>query len=62
MHGVVKTVTVPGSIIVKGGKTTVAAKFMLKLADYGISIPGAVKKNISESIEITVNCLLDQKL
>jgi hypothetical protein len=62
MHGVIKSVTVPGSIIVKGGLTTVAAKFMLKLADYSITIPGAVKKNISESIEITVNCLLDQKL
>ena len=35
---------------------------MVKLADYNITIPGAVKKNISESIEITVNCLLDQKL
>lgn len=62
MHGVIKSVTVPGTVIVKEGKTAVAAKFLLKLADYGITIPGAVKKNISESIEITVNCLLDQKL
>ncbi len=62
MHGVTQSVTVSGTVTVKGGKPTVASKFMLKLADYGITIPGAVKKNISESIEITVNCLLDQKL
>lgn len=62
MHGVIKTTTVPGSVTVKAGKATVTSKFMVKLADYNITIPGAVKKNISESIEITVNCLLDQKL
>jgi YceI-like domain len=62
MHGVTKAVTVSGSVVVKGGKATVNSKFKVKLADYNISIPSAVKSNISESIEITVNCLLDQKM
>jgi YceI-like domain len=62
MHGVTKAVTVSGSVVVKGGKATVHSKFKVKLADYNISIPSAVKSNISESIEITVNCLLDQKM
>lgn len=62
IHGVTKAITATGNIIVKGGKPTASAKFKVKLADYSISIPGAVKSNISESIEITVNCLLDQKM
>lgn len=62
MHGVTKNVTAAGNIIVKDGKATAASKFTLKLADYNITVPSAVKSNISESIEITVNCLLDQKM
>ena len=62
IHGVTKIITAPGTIAVKGGKITTASKFMVKLADYNISIPGTVKSNISESIEITVKCDLDQKL
>jgi len=62
MHGVTKALTATGNIIVKDGKATAASKFMVKLADYNIDIPGAVKKNIAESIEITVNCTLDQKM
>ena len=62
IHGVTKNVTASGNIIIKGGKITISSKFMAKLADYGISIPGAVKSNISESVEIAVNCNLDQKM
>lgn len=62
MHGVTKNVTAAGNIVVKDGKATAASKFTVKLADYKISVPSAVKANISESIEITVNCLLDQKM
>lgn len=62
MHGVTKNISASGNIIVKGGKATAASKFIAKLADYNISIPGAVKNNISQSIEITVNCNLDQKM
>jgi len=62
IHGVTKNVTASGNIIIKGSKITISSKFMAKLADYGISIPGAVKSNISESVEIAVNCNLDQKM
>lgn len=62
MHGVTKAASASGHIIVKGGKATATSKFMVKLADYNIAIPGAVKSNIAESIEITVNCTLDQKM
>jgi hypothetical protein len=62
IHGVTKNVTAAGNIIVKDGKAAASSKFTVKLADYNISIPSAVKGNISESVEITVNCLLDQKM
>jgi hypothetical protein len=62
MHGVTKNIATSGNIIIKGGKINAVSKFMAKLADYKISIPGAVKNNISETIEITVNCNLDQKM
>jgi hypothetical protein len=62
MHGVTKNITAPGTITVKGAKVNAASKFTVKLADYKIAVPGAVKNNISETIEITVNCNLDQKM
>jgi YceI-like domain len=62
IHGVTKNISTAGNIIVKAGKATASSKFTVKLADYNIKIPGAVKNNISETIEITVNCTLDQKM
>jgi YceI-like domain len=62
IHGVTKNITAPGTITVKAGIINAASKFKAKLADYKIAVPGAVKNNISESIEITVNCNLDQKM
>jgi hypothetical protein len=61
IHGVTKNVAVPGTITIKSGKPQLKATFMVKLADYSIAVPAAVKNNISESIQITVDCLLDQK-
>jgi YceI-like domain len=62
MHGVTKNITAKGSVIIKVGKINVSSKFITRLADYNIAIPGAVKNNISENIEITVNCNLDSKM
>jgi hypothetical protein len=62
MHGITKNITAPGTITVKGAKVNAASKFTVKLAEYKIAVPGAVKNNIAETIEITVNCNLDQKM
>lgn len=62
IHGVTKNVSASGNIVVKDGKAITTSKFSVKLADYNINVPSAVKNNIAESIEITVNCLLDQKM
>jgi YceI-like domain len=62
IHGVTKNITAKGSVIIKASKINVSSKFIARLADYNIAIPGAVKNNISENIEITVSCNLDSKM
>lgn len=62
MHGVAKKVTTTGKITVKGGKITGNAVFSVALADYKIEVPKLVENNIAKTIQITVNCLYDQKM
>ncbi len=60
MHGVTRFVKEPGTFEVKGGKIIGRARFNILLADYDIKIPGAVTNNISKTIEITVEVVLDK--
>lgn len=62
MHGVTKKVSSDGKININSGKITGTSVFKIVLADYNISIPKVVENNISKTIEITVNCLYDQKM
>lgn len=54
IHGVSKTYRVPGTITISGGKTTVEAKFNVRVADHKIKIPSLVVKNIAEVVEVTM--------
>ena len=55
IHGVTKKITEKGTFTVKeDGKIEGYSKFNVKPADYNIKIPGAVVKNIEETIEVTV--------
>jgi polyisoprenoid-binding protein YceI len=61
MHGVTKDVTTEGKVVVKSGIITDAnAEFAVKLADYGVSIPGAVKDKIASEAKLKVQ-LKDMK-
>ena len=60
LHGVTSFVKEAGAFEVKGGKLTGKARFNILLADYDIKIPGAVTKNISKTIEITVDVVLEK--
>ena len=60
IHGTTKDVKHPGTLEVKGGKITGKSKFTIALSDYGITIPGAVVKNISNTQEITVEVVLEK--
>lgn len=62
IHGVTNKATAKGNIVIKGGKIAGAAVFTVALADYKVAIPKLVETNISKTIEITVNCLYDQKM
>ena len=56
MHGVTKTVTVPGKVIIKDGKPTLKASFKVKPKDYKIKIPASSASKIAKSVTINVNC------
>lgn len=54
IHGVTKSYTTIGVITVAGDKISVNAKFPVTVADHNVKIPGAVKDNIAETVEVTV--------
>jgi len=55
IHGITKPIDVPGTLEVKNGLVYMKSKFKVKTADYGITIPTLLWKNISEEIEITID-------
>ena len=60
MHGTTKQVSEKGTFEVKEGKLIGKAKFNITLSDYKISIPNTVVNNISKTIEITVEVVLEK--
>jgi polyisoprenoid-binding protein YceI len=58
MHGVNKTITIPGTITIKNGIIFLFAKFDAKLADYNIKIPTMLGKNIAEQVAITLKATM----
>ena len=55
VHGVDKTITVPGTIGLTDGKLVGTSKFKVAPEDFGISIPSLVRDKIDKEMEITVN-------
>jgi hypothetical protein len=60
IHGIKKTIQIPGSLTVAKDKLTVVSTFPITLADYKIEIPALVAEKISKTLDISVNC--DYKL
>jgi len=56
IHGVKKSITSTGTINISGSKVTTLSTFLVRLADYNISIPALVADKISETVEVKVNC------
>jgi hypothetical protein len=54
VHGVEKTITVPGTIGLENGKLVATSKFKVTPEDYGIQIPSLVRDKIGKEMEITV--------
>jgi hypothetical protein len=55
IHGVTREIDVPGTFAVEGKKLTMKSKFMVKVADYEITIPTLVFQNIAEQVEVTID-------
>lgn len=55
IHGVTKTVEVPGTVEVNGNRLTVKSKFLVKLVDYNIKVPQIVWQNIAQQVEVTID-------
>jgi len=60
IHGVSRPVKTTGTLEGKDGKIIGNAVFTVNVKDYDIKIPSAVVKNIAETIEITVNVVLEK--
>jgi polyisoprenoid-binding protein YceI len=58
MHGVDRNITTPVTITVKEGKITAETHFEVSPKDYNITIPGAVRQQIAESIAVNVKASL----
>lgn len=58
IHGVNKSVSIPGTIDVKDGVATFKASFDVATSDYKIKIPGIAESKIAKSIAVTVNAIL----
>jgi hypothetical protein len=59
LHGQTKDVEADGKITVKGGKLLAVSKFNILMSDYDIDIPGTVAQNMSDTINISVNCTIE---
>lgn len=61
IHGVTNKISEKGTFTVEpGDKIHGDSKFNIKPADYNIKIPGAVIKNIAETMEVTVDIELSK--
>ena len=54
IHGVTRDVNVGGTLDFAGGKILAKSKFVVKLADYNITVPQIVWQNIAEDVEVSV--------
>jgi len=54
IHGVTRSVEIPGTVELAAGKMIAQAKFIVKLADYKIKVPQLLWQKIAEQIEVTV--------
>jgi polyisoprenoid-binding protein YceI len=53
MHGVKKTITIPGTITIQNGTIFLAAKFSVAPADYNIKVPKVIGSDVSKELAIS---------
>lgn len=55
IHNITKPVTAKGNLEVNGGSVTAKAVFIVKPADYNITIPAVVENKIAKEVEVSVD-------
>lgn len=55
IHGISKDVKIPGTLEKKGSNLLLRSKFMLKLADFNITIPQIIWNNVAEDVEVELD-------
>ena len=60
IHGVTRQITENGSILIEGKKVSASSVFPIVLEDYEVKIPSLVRKQIAETVEVTVNLILEE--
>ena len=60
IKGATRKVSEKGTLEMKEGKIMANAVFPVKLSDYEVKIPKAVVDNIAETVDITVDVVLDE--
>jgi len=60
IHGITKKIDANGTFEIKDGAISGYSKFTITLSDYNITIPSTVVNNISKTIDITVNLILNK--
>lgn len=61
IHGVIKRITIPGTLTVKSGQISVSSSFRILPEDYHIKIPSILSYKVAKSIDVTVECLYQKK-
>lgn len=61
IHGVTNDVEIPGTLEKQGDKLVLKSKFVVKLADYKITIPQLLWQNIAEQVEVSADFVYKQQ-
>lgn len=57
MHGVTKRITEKGKLQIRNGEITISNFYTIKFTDYGVEIPSLLIKQLSDTVEVTINCI-----
>lgn len=58
MHGVQKTITIPGTITIQNGTIFLLAKFNVKMVDYNINIPSILGDKLTDHVAVTLTATM----
>lgn len=58
IHGVTKTITIPGTLTIQNGTIILYTKFDVKMIDYDIKVPSVLGNNLSDHVAVTLTATM----